>query len=141
MKGSNNLILKKSDSTTDISNFESTSERLGMIFSLSPHSVLTERLMETQKMMAILSLFLVATISTLCESYRPSPNHFTSCSNRDKVTFTLDKTFISDRQQSKVQTLYRDVTVVVSLLCAPRQVTQHRKTTSDVSGRIMQGKV
>ena len=92
--------------------------------------------------MAILSLFLVATISTLCESYRPSPNHFTSCSNRDKVTFTLDKTFISDQQQqSKVQTLYRDVTVVVSLLCAPRQVTQHLKTTSDVSGRIMQGKV
>ena len=49
--------------------------------------------METQKMMAILSLFLVATISTLCESYRPSPNHFTSCSYRDKVTFTLDKNF------------------------------------------------
>ena len=57
------------------------------------------------------------------------------------MTFTLDKTFISDQQQNKVQILSRDVTVVVSLLFAVRQVTQELKTTSDVSEGIMQGTV
>ena len=90
--------------------------------------------------MAIISLFLVATILTLCESYIPSPNHFVSFSNRDKVTFTLDKTFIYQQQQTvNVQTILRDVTVVMLLQFAVRQVTQPLRTTQDVSEEIMQG--
>lgn len=90
--------------------------------------------------MAIISLFLVATILTLCESYIPSPNHFVSFSNRDKVTFTLDKTFIYQQQQTvNVQTILRDLTVVMQLQSAVRQVTQPLRTTQDVSEEIMQG--
>ena len=90
--------------------------------------------------MAIVSLFLVATILTLCESYIPSPNHFVSCSYSDKVTFTLDKTFIyQQRQTINVQTISRDVTVVVLLQCAVKKVIQRLRTTRDVSEGIMQG--
>lgn len=96
--------------------------------------------MKRQKNMAKVSLFLVATILTLCESYIPSPNHFVSFSYRDKVTFTLDKTFIyQQRQTVNVQTILRGVTVVMLQQYAVRQVTQPLRTTQDVSEEIMPG--
>ena len=111
-----------------------------MFFFSLPKSVLQQSLKERKKNMAIVSLFLVATILTLCESYIPSPNHFVSCSYSDKVTFTLDKTFIyQQRQTINVQTISRDVTVVVLLQCAVRKVIQRLRTTRDVSEGIMQG--
>ena len=54
-------------------------------------SVLSHSLMECLKMSAIIPLIIFSIVSTLCESYKPSLNHFNSCSLSDKVTFILDE--------------------------------------------------